>query len=196
MSDCRFWYLSIVSCSRDRTHNQCQWMPRAMKEVLTIQYDIWIVNGNPSSKSLNPFEHQFSFEFHDVFEIHLVSFLVLSLILFLWMYAFLRQKHIITKLLTLVFVGELLSTVLHLIHVTVFAFNGQGVEWMRKMGTLVDIVIQCLFMMFLLLLAKGWGITTDQLKWKSVLFGICGVYTVLNLFLYIWNLVSIRVCVL
>ena len=166
-----------------------------MKEVLTIQYDIWMVNGNPSSKSLNPFEHQFSFEFHDVFEIHLVSFLVLSLILFLWMYAFLRQKHMITKLLTVVFVGELLSTVLHLIHVTVFAFNGQGMEWMRKMGTLVDVVIQCLFMMFLLLLAKGWGITTDQLKWKSVLFGICGVYTVLNLFLYIWNLVSTRVCV-
>ncbi|XP_076463418.1 integral membrane protein GPR180-like isoform X2 [Babylonia areolata] len=187
----RFWYLSIVSCSRDRGHKDCQWRPGSMTEPLTIAYDVWLVNGDPSSKALNPFEHQFSFEFHDVFEIHLVAFLLISVILALWTYAFLKQKHMITKLLTVVFAGELLSTTLSLTHVAVFAYNGQGVDWMSKVGTLVDIGVQCLFMMFLLLLAKGWGITTDQLKWKSVLFGICGVYTVLNLFLYIWNLVEI-----
>lgn len=161
-----------------------------MREPIEINYDIWVVNGNPSSKGLNPFEHQFSFELHDVFEIHLVAFLVCSLLLLLWVYALIKQKHLITKLLTVVIGGELFSIFLNLIHVAVFAFNGEGVDWMSKLGTLVDIVVQCLFMMFLLLLAKGWAITTNELKWKSVLFGICGAYTLLNLFLYIWNLVG------
>jgi hypothetical protein len=186
----------MVSCSRDRRQKKCQWQPVAMKEAITLKYDIWIVNGNPSIKGLNPFEHQFSFELHDVFEIHLVSFFLILGILVLWIYAFLKQQHLITKLLTVVFAGELLSTVLSLIHVTTFAFNGVGVEWMNKAGTLVDIVVQCLFMMFLLMLAKGWAITTKELRWKSVLFSICGAYTVLNLFLYIWNIVSIMLCFL
>lgn len=187
----RFWYISIVSCVRDRAKKQCKWEPTNKREPIIIQYDIWIVNGNPTSKGLNPFEHQFSFEFHDVFEIHLVAFLLIAVIMFLWIYAFLKQQHLITKLLTVVFAGELLSTILSLIHVTTFSFNGVGVEWMNKFGTLVDIVVQCLFMMFLLMLAKGWAITTNELRWKSVLFGICGAYTLLNLFLYIWNIVEI-----
>lgn len=191
----RFWYISIASCWRNRTNNVCKWVPQAMKEEILIEYDIWLVNGNPSSRGLNPFEHQFSFEFHDVFEIHLVAFLLCLLLTLLWSYAFFKQRHLITKLLTVIIGGELLSTLLNLIHVTVFAFNGQGVGWMSKVGTLADIVVQCLFMMFLLLLAKGWAITTNELKWKFVLFGICGAYTVLNLFLYIWNLVSIRLAV-
>ncbi|PVD26526.1 hypothetical protein C0Q70_14203 [Pomacea canaliculata] len=187
----RFWYISIASCWRNRTNNVCKWVPQAMKEEILIEYDIWLVNGNPSSRGLNPFEHQFSFEFHDVFEIHLVAFLLCLLLTLLWSYAFFKQRHLITKLLTVIIGGELLSTLLNLIHVTVFAFNGQGVGWMSKVGTLADIVVQCLFMMFLLLLAKGWAITTNELKWKFVLLGICGAYTVLNLFLYIWNLVEI-----
>ncbi|XP_012941217.2 transmembrane protein 145 [Aplysia californica] len=46
-------------------------------------------------------------------------------------------------------------------------------------------------MLVLLLLAKGLGITTDQFKWKSVIFSLWAAYTVLNVFLYIWNLVEI-----
>nr|KAG5712887.1 hypothetical protein BaRGS_007484 [Batillaria attramentaria] len=162
-----------------------------MKDSIKVQYDIWLVNGNPSSKALNPFEHQFSFEFHDVFEIHFAAFLVLLLLLLLWLYAFHKQRHVITKLFTVVLVGELSSTVLSLIHVTVFAFDGEGVVWLSKVGVLVDVVVQCLFMLLLLLMGKGWAITNSELKWKSVLFGICGAYTLLNLFLYIWNLVEI-----
>ncbi|VDN45582.1 unnamed protein product [Dibothriocephalus latus] len=38
----------------------------------TINYDIWLVNGVPSLQDYYRFEHQFSFEDHDIFEMYLV----------------------------------------------------------------------------------------------------------------------------
>ncbi|KAK3094097.1 hypothetical protein FSP39_024103 [Pinctada imbricata] len=63
----RFWYVSMVSCYRNTTKNNCSWVNNE-SENIEIEYDIWLVNGNPDSKHLNPFEHQFSFEDHDIFE--------------------------------------------------------------------------------------------------------------------------------
>ena len=125
----------MVTCARNRNDKECLWKPLGVKDKpIKLQYDIWIVNGDPSSKSLNPFEHQFSFELHDVFEIHLVAFFLILLILALWIYAFRKQPHLITKLLTVIFAGELLSTVFSLLHVTVFAMNGVGIDWLSKVN--------------------------------------------------------------
>ncbi|XP_013067214.2 uncharacterized protein LOC106055487 [Biomphalaria glabrata] len=187
----RFWYLSFVSCYRDiQGKKKCEWQSSHDSD-LTLKYDIWLVNGNPSVKGLNPFEHQFSFELHDVFEIYLIAFLICSIIFLLWLYAFSKQRHLITWLFTSCICGELLSILLNLIHISVFAHNGVGAEWLGKIGTLLDLATQCLFMLLLILLAKGLGITTDQFKWKSVIFTMWAAYTLLNVFLYIWNLVEI-----
>lgn len=186
----RFWYLSLVSCYRDSTsERKCEWQS-SKDSGIVLQYDIWLVNGNPSVKGLNPFEHQFSFELHDVFEIHLIAFTFCVIIFLLWLYAFNSQRHIVTKLFTACICGELLSISMNLIHVSVFAYNGVGAEWLGKIGTLVDLATQCLVMLLLILLAKGLGITTDQFKWRSVIFTLWAAYTLLNVFLYIWNLVS------
>ncbi|CAL1527571.1 unnamed protein product [Lymnaea stagnalis] len=187
----RFWYLSLVSCYRDTSGRKCEWHSSKDSEI-TINYDIWLVNGNPSVKGLNPFEHQFSFELHDVFEIHLIAFTSCVIIFLLWIYAFTsNQRHIITCLFTACICGELLSIMMNLTHVSIFAFNGIGAEWLGKIGTLLDLATQCLVMLLLILLAKGLGITTDQFKWRSVIFTLWAAYTLLNVFLYIWNLVEI-----
>ncbi|VDL95758.1 unnamed protein product [Schistocephalus solidus] len=39
---------------------------------VTVNYDIWLVNGVPSLQDYYRFEHQFSFEDHDIFEMYLV----------------------------------------------------------------------------------------------------------------------------
>lgn len=157
---------------------------------VSIAYDIWMVNGNPSVKGLNPFEHQFSFEVHDVFEIHLAAFVVSVILFLLWLYAFSKQKHIITKVFTASLCVELCSIICYLIHISIFAYNGVGADWLGSIGRLLDQASQCIFMLLLLLIAKGLGITTDQFKWKSVIFSMWAAYTLLNVFLYIWNLVS------
>ena len=86
----------MVSCHRQAG---CVWQHAADKTV-EISYDIWLVNGDPSIKHLNPFEHQFSFEYHDVFEIHLMALLLLSLIGALWVYAYKKQRHPLTTIFT------------------------------------------------------------------------------------------------
>ena len=141
-------------------------------------------------KGLNPFEHHFSFEFHNVFEIHLIAEILCIVIFLLWLYAFSSQRHLTTKLFTACLCGEMFSITLTLTHVCIYAVNGVGAEWLNHLGKLLDLATECLFVFLLLLLAKGLGITTDHFKWKSLMVLLWGAYTLLNVFLYIWNLVS------
>ncbi|KAM7536032.1 hypothetical protein Aperf_G00000089630 [Anoplocephala perfoliata] len=86
----RFWYLSLIACYRNLT--TCEWETSAMPRPdrmpprndsteltlppmmpMRISYDIWMVNGVPRLRDYYRFEHQFSFEYHDIFEIYLTS---------------------------------------------------------------------------------------------------------------------------
>ncbi len=51
----RYWYVSLVSCTRNRS--TCEWEPTA--KDLTVNYDLWLVNGNPRGKK-DPFVYQYS----------------------------------------------------------------------------------------------------------------------------------------
>ncbi len=87
---------------------------------------------------------------------------------------------------------EYVGVVFNFIHIFKFAFDGVGVDMLKVVGNFIDQMAECLFMLLLLLIVKGWTITrTDlSLRDKIVLFSIWGTYTVANLCLFIWNLVS------
>lgn len=44
LSQPRFWYISLVSCYRDKSTN-CSWKA-FHDENIQLNYDIWLVNGN------------------------------------------------------------------------------------------------------------------------------------------------------
>jgi hypothetical protein len=54
----RFWYVSLVACYRNVT--TCKW--HHLKENVNLEYDIWLVNGNPNISTYNPLVYQFSFD--------------------------------------------------------------------------------------------------------------------------------------
>lgn len=95
LSQPRFWYLSFVACYRD---SNCSWKP--LEEEFSLDYDIWLVNGNPYSKNQNPLEYQFSFDNQDTVEIYLVFLACYMFLTPLQVYAVMRQKHPVTKLFT------------------------------------------------------------------------------------------------
>jgi len=95
----RFWYISLVACSRLRDAKHCQWTYNSSLD-LKVEYDIWFVNGNPDYKQLNPFEHQFSFELHDVFEIYLALLVLNGFLLLVQIWAFKQYSHLLIWLLT------------------------------------------------------------------------------------------------
>ena len=190
---CRFWYVSISSCyhnSSDR--GQCSWEFDPNKDTV-IDYDIWLVNGHPFQKHFNPFEHQFSFELHDIFEVYLAFFLFYAFLVPIQLYALSRQKHPLPLILTSCICLEFVGLVFNLIHVLKFAFDGLGFELLKVVGNFVDNVAQCFFMLLLLLIVKGWTITRMGLPFRSkvVLFTVWGTYAVANMALFIWNLVSL-----
>ena len=180
----------MVSCHRNTTDNNCSWVNNE-NENIDIEYDIWLVNGNPNSKHLNPFEHQFSFEDHDVFECYLVFLGLYILIAPFWIYAVSKQLHTITKLLIGTIGLEFTGVLFNFIHVSVFASNGEGVHVLAIFGNAIDTIAQCLFMLILLMIARGWTITHLQLRGRIVVFSIWGIYAALNIVLFIWTLVSI-----
>lgn len=176
----------MVACHRS---TGCHWSANHSVDV-QIQYDIWLVNGDPASKHLNPFEHQFSFEMHDVFEIYALFSLLYTITLPIWIYAYRQQVHTITKLLTLCISTEYAGVVFNFLHVLIFSFNGIGAEWLKVLGNLLGTFAECFFMLILLFIAKGWTILSMKLTSKKMVFFFWGIYTALNALFFIVNLVS------
>lgn len=188
----RFWYLSMVACHKNTSNKNCSWFHNSSINT-ELNYDIWLVNGDPASKHLNPFEHQFSFEMHDVFEIYLIFSILYGIILPVWIYAFKKQLHPITKILTVCISAEFTGVAFNLIHVFIFAFNGVGADWLKVIGNLLGMFAECLFVLLLLLIAKGWTVTSMKLTSKYTFFGVWGVYSFLNAMFFIWNLTEIDI---
>lgn len=92
INQARFWYISLNSCNRDtqsKGPGKCEWNDvgdatrnnsLVTNPVYTIAYDIWVVNGNPDYKTQNHFEHQYTYELHDIFEIYLTSLIFLIMV--------------------------------------------------------------------------------------------------------------------
>lgn len=178
-----------MSCYHDTSNkSDCHWLNDEEQDI-TLDYDIWLVNGHPFMKHINPFEHQFSFENHDIFEMYLAFFIVYTFLVPIQLYALSKQKHMLPLILTTCMCMEYVGVIFNFIHVFKFAFDGYGVDLLKVTGNFIDMIAQCLFMLLLLLIVKGWTITRMNLGWKgrTILFTVWGTYTVANLALFIWN---------
>ena len=183
-----------MACHQNSTtEGECSWMHND-NQSLEIDYDIWLVNGSPFTKKFNPFEHQFSFEHHDVFEIYLTFFLLYIFLVPLQLYAFSKEKHMLPLILTISISMEFIGVFFNFIHVFKFAFDGRGVEILKLTGNFIDQLSQCMFMLLLLLIVKGWTITRRDLvsRSKLMLYLVWITYTVANMALFIWNIVSMN----
>ncbi len=68
----RFWYVSLVSCRRDA--DTCRWEHARGAANVSVDYDLWLVNGDPSRQNRNPFfKYQYSYDQQVVNLLHLVT---------------------------------------------------------------------------------------------------------------------------
>nr|CAG4646152.1 EOG090X03T7 [Macrothrix elegans] len=190
LSQPRFWYVSMVACYRDQSTN-CSW--KAFNEDIEVNYDVWLVNGDPKAKTQNPFEYQFSFDNQDTVEILLIFSACYLFLTSLQMYAVTRQKHPVPKMFTIGLVLALAGMLLNLFHSLKFAFDGDGIKEAEISGGVLDILSQTVLMLLLLLLAKGWAITRKDLTWKPVIFSIWACYGLVHVMLYVWDLTELDV---
>lgn len=185
----RFWYISLVSCVRDK----CIWdylMDRASSSTTsittspsntsatikrgsveetsldsyTISYDIWLVNGSPDSKSRNPFEHQFTYELHDVFEIYLCSFLIYMFILPFIIYRLHHHFHYLYFQLLVCVSFELGSRFFSLFHWLIFSFDGRGIHFFQLMSEFLESIGSSILILILISVARGWTVRSKKLR--------------------------------
>ncbi|ESO05882.1 hypothetical protein HELRODRAFT_64810 [Helobdella robusta] len=190
----RYWYISMVACSLNTTNSSCQWTHIKNSPSMLINYDIWLVNGDPDDKNSNFFEHHFSIEQFDVFEIYLTFFILYILIIPVQAYALSLRRHTVAVLLFLCLFLEFLGIVFNFVHYTKFAGDGIGVVSLSTVGKFFDLLAQSLFMLLLLLVVKGMAINCERLPIFTILFvsTVWFAYTASNIALFIWNLLEVQ----
>lgn len=191
--------MALVACYRNRT--TCQWhsheslarQPNSTSTILsTLQYDINLVNVHPNNFAAHPLSFQFSYDQQNLLEMYFIFMLVYIVLLPMQIYAVRRQKHPVTKLFTLSLLSEFVSLALITAHLLRYAANGVGEPNMQTAGDVLDILSRSTFMLILLLLAKGWAVTRQQISRTGwiIMMSIWIPYCAFHVFLYIWDRVS------
>ncbi|KAL5286427.1 hypothetical protein ACFFRR_007824 [Megaselia abdita] len=192
----RFWYLSMVACYLNKT--SCEWQHYDPKKIsnrvpsdqqTTIDFDIHLVNGNPNESAFHPLVYQFSFDKQNLLEMYLIFLLVYIVLVPIQIYAVRLQKHPVTKLFTISLVAEFVSLIFETVHFGYYAVNGIGDTDFETAGDILDIFSRTTFMLILLLLAKGWAVTRQQISRSGwiILMSIWIPYCAFHVLLYIWD---------
>ena len=194
------WYAVLIGCSispvnatANHTWKDCQW-DRTPNEI-RLQYNMWLVNGNPNGGD-NFFTFQFSFELQGVLEMCFVFLVLYAGLLMIHFYGVFMKKapgHTLIRLYTSALICEAVGVALQSVHYIIYGMNGVGIVALRHIGDLFVVATQCLFMLLLLLIAKGWTITTVFLIHKKYVAVLWITYVVLYITLFVVNaLVSDR----
>ncbi|CAK1600851.1 unnamed protein product [Parnassius mnemosyne] len=197
----RFWYISMVSCYLDEA--TCSWhhytgAPSMDNKTLTnspqnIDYDFWLVNGSPNTSLFNTLVYQFSFDRQNTLELYLLFWLCYVILVPVQIYAMRTQQHPVTKLFTFSLILEFIALCFNVLHTVKFAADGIGFENLSVAGDIIDIMSRTLFMLLLLLLAKGWAVTRLELTYKPLVFGVWLAYGIVHILLYVWNTTEVDI---
>lgn len=191
--------MALVACYRNRS--TCEWhahenlakLNNSSSSLLTtLQYDINLVNVHPNDSAAHPLTFQYPYDQQNLLEMYLIFMLVYIVLLPMQIYAVRLQKHPVTRLFTLSLLSEFVSLALITAHLIRYAANGVGEPNMQAAGDVLDILSRTTFMLILLLLAKGWAVTRQQISRTGwiILMSIWVPYCAFHVFLYIWDRVS------
>lgn len=111
-----------------------------MDSPYEIDYDIWLVNGNPNASSFNTLTYQFSFDRQNTLELYLLFWFVYMILVPLQCYAVRIQKHPVTKLFTASLLLDFVALCMILVHTLKFALDGIGFPKVAMAGDIFDIL--------------------------------------------------------
>eukprot|EP01120_Amphizonella_sp_Union-15-10_P017391 TRINITY_DN963_c0_g1_i1.p1 TRINITY_DN963_c0_g1~~TRINITY_DN963_c0_g1_i1.p1 ORF type:complete len:434 (-),score=47.48 TRINITY_DN963_c0_g1_i1:78-1379(-) len=173
-----FWYVAVANC-------------KAPKEIGIgmFQYDI---------KFLNPggrLTRQFSYDEQGLFGMYLFYFLFyfFGLIVHLigvWQLYRRAAFHPIVRLLTTTIVLEFVSIFCGLVHYGVYASDGKGAPGLGSLGELLHMSAIITFTFLLILISKGWAITSNILTDKNLLIVLVMLFLLGYIGLFIWDIVG------
>lgn len=170
LNQARFWYISLSACNRNL--ETCRWNEIGDRSAnnsisvpsYTIAYDIWLVNGNPDYQNQNRFEHQYTYELHDIFEIYLTSLTFLLMLMPMIIYRIHKNFHHL-HMQVLVYVSfEVACRVFSLAHNLLFSYNGKGFVPFDWIANFLEAFNSSILFLILISIAKGWTVRSKRLK--------------------------------
>lgn len=182
-----YWYVVFVACVFD---GNCNWT--TSKEGISINYDIWLTNGSPLTKHINPFSHQFSFDEQDTAEMYML-FLILYIVLSLcqWRAAKLSKQQQLPprqKLLCCIIAIKTVGLMFQTFDVVMFAYDGEGVVIVRFLGEIARLMSICLLCLLLILLSRGWSLSeTSSVTFSRLTLVAWSAFTLTHLVLFLIN---------
>ena len=194
----QYYYLVLVACLQNYSANDpCQW---GESSRVAVDYDIHIVNNDPDKTvSPDPFVFEFPYNLIGLMVVYIVfTFIYLTLLVFhVTMHTRLctptGYRH---HRLTFIFGSSLLLEFLHIAlvmtHYSVFSVNGMGVVSLLYIGQAANFMSDWLLILVLILIGKGWQLTTATVRWKKVTAVIWVLYIVISGLFFVWTVVSER----
>jgi len=174
-----YWFIVLISCSGEHYEIGC--------DLHFQQYqDDW--------------NQEFSYDDQGLLLMYIlffIFFMIGSSINLFSAYSLWQSKtfHPILQLFTISFVLETISLFFLMIHYSIYSNNGTGSNFLFITGQLCDMAAALVFVILLILIAKGWGITFPTLSHiqdqKIALGGIMGVFLILYLVLFFWSLYGV-----
>ena len=95
--------------------------------------------------------------------------------------------HPLVKMFALTLTMQFLSIIFYMLHWGIYSSNGIGVQALLQAGEVVDAVTRCLFMLILILMAKGWTISGEELTGKKIIVGTVFVFLVVHSCILLWK---------
>ncbi|OQR68919.1 hypothetical protein BIW11_01935 [Tropilaelaps mercedesae] len=178
----RFWYVTLVACYRDRRN--CTWRSSA-DDHLTLDYDIYLVNGHPQDSTA--LDDEFSFEEQGSLQRTGIFFALYVFLLALHVHLQInKERHPLTRILFMAVLLQFVSHLATLVHIVLFAANGEGLPTMRVVGEIAYIFAQSFFIVLVLVISRGYAITRSEVSGKRLLVFLWLTYIVAHIVLYVW----------
>eukprot|EP00162_Nutomonas_longa_P012354 comp21049_c0_seq4/m.44243 comp21049_c0_seq4/g.44243 ORF comp21049_c0_seq4/g.44243 comp21049_c0_seq4/m.44243 type:complete len:416 (+) comp21049_c0_seq4:672-1919(+) len=168
----RFWFILAVNC--DKTGLDFKY-----KMKLTNSGGKWMREFSTDEQGLLPAYLIFMFVFLLGSGIHIYG------LLSGWRGQ--GPLHPIVKLLTTAIFLETISIVCDFTHYIIFAGNGVGTPVMLGVGQVIDMGAQLVMMLLLILIAKGWTISSPKLTDRRAIFVFLALFLFGYVSLFIWE---------
>lgn len=191
-----FYYLFLMSCTRNGSLN-CKW---ASTEEVNIEYDISLVNQLPNNSIF--YNNEFPYNLQGTLTLQIVFIVSYSVLIGVHFLLHSRlcvkdhhrySMHLLVKLFSVSLVLEFVYVILELIHSLVYAGNGHGVVTLKYLGEVANQFSDWLLILVVILVGKGWQVTTSSLRWSKVTAVIWGTYILFSAVYFVWMIVSFHI---
>jgi len=174
----RFWYVVLANCDGG---------------FQNIHYRISFTNILSSH-----WNKQFGVNEQGLNTLYLVYFFVYTIFVMTHLYGVRKLSretgayvHPLVKIFTFGVLFQYLAVFSELIHLGVFVNDGIGVPALSKFSTVMATFARICFIFLLILLAKGWTITTDEIRHRWLVLLVIALITILYFSLVVWQFVGV-----